>query len=106
MSAFRPASILTLASLIVVGSATASAAQGRRPSFLIEGGLGHAGFIDSPIVDHFTGGDAPAIALVANDTASALLVQLGDGAGMSAPFHDVMTALADADASALAAAQT
>ena len=58
------------------------------------------------IVDHFTGGDVPAIALVANDTASALLVQLGDGAGMSAPFHDVMTALADADATALAAAQT
>jgi len=56
------------------------------------------------IVDHFTDGSGPAIALAANDAASQILVQLVDG-GIQGAFHDQMIAMADADAHALAAAQ-
>ena len=62
-----------------------------------------ANLVDT-IVDHFTGGNTPAIAMVANDHVSQVLSQAVDG-GISGAFHDPMIAMAEADAHALAAAQ-
>jgi hypothetical protein len=59
MSATRPVIAITFASVLFLASAARAPAQGAAKPFLVEGGLGHAGFIDSPIVDHFTvGGSA------------------------------------------------
>ena len=60
-----------------------------------------ANLIDT-IVDHFTAGDTPAIALAANDMGSALLAQSLGGDAAMAVFHDAMSATPDADALALA----
>ena len=54
------------------------------------------------IVDHFTSGDAPAIALAANDAGSGMLVQALGGNMAFAVFHDAMSAMPDADALAMA----
>jgi hypothetical protein len=57
MSATRSAVAVAFASLMAFGSATYASAQSS--PFLAEGGLGHAGFIDSPMVSHLTvGGSA------------------------------------------------
>ncbi|WP_349236032.1 VCBS domain-containing protein [Altererythrobacter sp. TH136] len=59
--------------------------------------------IDS-IVDHFAEAAAPALPMAANDHASHVLAQVIDGGTMTV-FHDSMTAMLDADAQALTAAQ-
>lgn len=62
-----------------------------------------ANMVDT-IVDHFAGASAPAIAMNAIDHVSQVLAQPVD-AGFSSVFQPAMTAMADADAHALAVAQ-